>query len=186
MTEFHTHTIESAPEASRPTLEGAKKAYGAVPNLLGVMAEAPALLEAYVTVGKIFDKSSFTPTERQVVLITVSALNQCEYCVAAHSVIASMQEVSRDVVDAIREGRPIADPKLEVLRAFAAAVVTHRGFVTDDQVQAFLAAGYGRAQVLEVILGVGMKTLSNYTNHIAGTELDSAFSGRAWKAPKAA
>ena len=186
MTEFHTHTIESAPEASRPMLEGAKKAYGAVPNLLGVMAEAPALLEAYITIGQIFEKSSFTPTERQIVLIAVSALNQCEYCVAAHSVIASMQEVPRDVVDAIREGRPIADAKLEALRTFAAAVVAHRGFVADDEVQAFLDAGYSRPQVLEVILGVGMKTLSNYTNHIAGTELDSAFSSRAWKAPRAA
>jgi len=151
-----------------------------VPNLLGTMAEAPALLNAYTTLAGIFDKTSFNPTERQVVLLSVSYENSCEYCVAAHSVIASMQKVPADVVEAIRKNQPITDPRLEALRRFTTAVVASRGWPTEEQTSAFLAAGYGRQQILEVVLGVGMKTLSNYTNHLAGTPLDAAFAKAAW------
>jgi alkylhydroperoxidase family enzyme len=84
------------------------------------------------------------------------------------------------VVQAIRNGRPIADKKLEALRRFTAAVVTSRGWPSDADTGAFLNAGYGRQQVLEVVLGVGIKTLSNYTNHIADTPLDQAFATAAW------
>ena len=186
MTHFKTHTIESAPDRSRPILEGAKKAYGQVPNLLATMADAPALLEAYTAIGQIFDKTSLSPSERQVVLLAVSRFNKCEYCVAAHSVIASVQKVPDDVVDAIRDDHPIADAKLEALRRFATEIAEQRGFVSDAQVQAFLDAGYEQSHVLEVLVGIAMKTLSNYTNHIAATEVDPAFASRAWKPPQAA
>lgn len=177
---YPVHTLETAPEAARDTLAGAKKAYGFVPNLLGVMAAAPALVKAYTTLSRIFDETSFSPAERQVVLLTVSLENGCEYCVAAHSVIAGMQKVPGDVVEAIRNDRPIADPKLEALRRFSAAVVEMRGWPSEGDTKAFLNAGYAKAQVLEVILGVGMKTLSNYTNHVAETPLDAAFAHAAW------
>ncbi len=177
---FTIYTPETAPEQAKPILAGAKKAYGFVPNLLGTMAEAPALLRAYTTVSGIFDESSLSATERQVVLLTVSSGNQCEYCVAAHTVIAGMHKVPAAVVDAIRSGLAIADPKVEALRLFTAAVVASRGWPTDEETAAFFNAGYSRQQVLEVVLGVGMKTLSNYTNHIAATPLDSAFAPAAW------
>lgn len=177
---YPVHTLETAPEAARDTLAGAKKAYGFVPNLLGVMAAAPALVKAYTTLSRIFDETSFSPAERQVVLLSVSYENGCEYCVAAHSVIAGMQKVPPDVVDAIRSGNPIANPKLEALRRFTTAVVEMRGWPSQDDANAFLNAGYTKAQVLEVILGVGMKTLSNYTNHVAETPLDDAFAKAAW------
>ena len=174
------HTPETAPAAAKEILAGAKKAYGFVPNLLGVMSEAPALVKAYTTLGRIFEESSFNATERQVVLLTTSYENECEYCIAAHSVIAGMQKVPETVIGAIRGGTPIADPKLEALRRFTAAVVSSRGWPTDDETAAFLAAGYGKQQIFEVVLGVGFKTLSNYTNHIAGTPLDAPFAGAVW------
>jgi len=177
---YTVHTPETAPEVARETLAGAKKAFGFVPNLLGVMAEAPALVKAYTTLSRIFDETSFSPAERQVVLLTVSYENGCEYCIAAHSVIAGMQKVPADVVGAIRDGKPIADAKLEVLRRFTAAVTKTRGWPSEDETTAFVNVGYTKAQVLEVILGVGMKTLSNYTNHIAKTPLDGAFAKSAW------
>lgn len=177
---YPVHTQESAPAAAQETLASAKKAYGFLPNLLAVMAEAPALLKAYRTVGDLFEQTSLSPTERQVVLLTASYENGCEYCVAAHSVIAGMQKVSDDVVQAIRDGQPLADRKLEALRRLTAAIVTSRGLPTPDQTAAFLGVGYTRAQVLEVVLGVGMKTLSNYTNHLADTPLDPAFARAAW------
>lgn len=175
-----TYTIDSAPEAAKDVLRGAKQAYGFVPNLLGVMAGAPALLKAYTALSRLFDETSLGAAERQVVLLTVSYENGCEYCVAAHSVVADMQKVPADVVSAIREHRPIGDPDLEALRRFTATVVRHRGRPTKADVQMFLAAGYKEPQVLEVILGVGMKTLSNYTNNIADTPLDEAFARATW------
>lgn len=177
---YAIHTVATAPEAARETLAAAGKAYGFVPNLLAVMAEAPALLKAYTIVVGLFDQTSLSASERQVVLLTASYENRCEYCVAAHSVIAGMQKVPQAVVSAIRDGRLIPDAKLEALRAFTAAVVNSRGLPSDADTAAFLAAGYSRTQILEVVLGVGVKTLSNYTNHAADTPLDQAFAPAAW------
>ncbi len=130
--------------------------------------------------GKIFDESSFSATERQLIILAVSRYNECNYCIAAHTVVAGMQKVPTDVIEAIREDRPIRDSRLEALRTFATSVVEKRGWVTDEQVSAFLAAGFSRAQILEVIVGISFKTLSNYTNHIADTPLDEAFEAGAW------
>ncbi len=184
MTTFTVHTAQSAPEASRPLLEQAEKSLGFVPNLYGIFAESPAMLEAYATLGGIFDRStSFTPTERQVVLLSAIFENECDYCMAAHSTIAGMQRVPEDVVQALRNGEPIPDARLEALSDFARKVVQERGWVADADVQTFLDAGFTRAQLLEVILGIGMKVLSNYANHIAGTPVDEAFQAHTWTPP---
>jgi len=180
MNTFKVLTSEEASVESAELLGNAKKAFGFVPNLLGVFAESPAALKAYMIIGQIFDESSLSPTERQVVLLAASRFNECRYCIAAHSAVAQMQRVSSNVVDAIRNDQPIPDRKLDALRTFTTTVVEKRGWVSDDDITAFLAAGYGKAQILEVILGVGYKTLSNYTNHIADTPLDDAFARMAW------
>lgn len=180
MTRFERHTPATAPADSKPLLEGARKAYGFSPNLLATMAEAPALLEGYTTLAGIFDKSSFTATERQIVLMTNNRLNGCEYCMAAHTTISQMQGVPEDVIEALREDTPIADAKLEALRQFAEQVNVSRGWPSEENVDAFLTAGYRRQHILEVVLGTGLKVLSNYTNHIAETPLDNAFARNAW------
>jgi uncharacterized peroxidase-related enzyme len=174
------HTVETAPDGAKDILSGAARAYGFIPNLLGTMAAAPALLKAYTSLTRIFDESSLSATERHVVLLTVSTENTCHYCVAAHSVIAAMQKVPGDVVEAIRTGAPIADARLEALRRFTAAVVVSRGRPSGADTERFLSVGYGWQQVLEVVLGVGIKTMANYTNHMAGTPLDNAFAGAEW------
>lgn len=181
MTTFTVHDKTSAPAASVPLIEKTERAYGFLPNLIATFAEAPATAEGYLSIGSIFDKTSFSPSERQVVLLAASRVNECHYCLAAHTVVAGMQQVPRDVVDAIREDRPIADAKLEALRRFTVAVVEKRGWVDDADIESFAAAGYGNQQVLEVVLGVAMKTISNYTNHVAETPLDDAFAAEAWQ-----
>lgn len=178
---YTVHTIETAAESAKPALVATKEAYGFVPNLLAVMAEAPMLLKAYRALSELFEETSLSPSERQVVLLTASYENGCEYCVAAHTVVAAMDKVPVDVVSAIRDGKPIADRKLEPIRRFTATVVASRGWPSDAETEAFLNAGYGKQQVLEVVLGVGIKTLSNYTNHIAHTPLDRAFATAAWR-----
>lgn len=183
---FSLHTAESAPEGSRAQLQQVAKSLGMIPNLAAVLAEAPAALEAYFTLGRIFDDTSFSATERQVVLLTVSTENGCNYCVAAHTAIAAMQKVPADVVDALRDGNAIADPKLEALRRLTAAIVAKRGRPGQAELDWFHAAGYGKRQLLEIIVGVGMKTISNYVNHLAETPLDAAFQKAAWTRPVAA
>lgn len=126
-------TIVNAPEQARPLLEKAKAKYGFVPNLLGVMAHAPATLEAYMTLSGLFDKISLSPTERQVVLLAISAESECKYCVSAHTVIAQMQKVDANAVEAIRAGKPIGDDKLEAVRRFAVEVVSMRGWPSEGQ-----------------------------------------------------
>ncbi len=180
MSNFTVHTADTAPENSRELLAGAQQAFGFIPNLIGTFAESPAALEAYLALGQIFDKSSFSATERQTVILAVSRYNECHYCVAAHSVVAGMQKVPAEVIEAIRNDSPIADSRLEALRNFTTAVVDKRGWVSAEEVDAFIDAGFTQAQVVEVVLGVTFKTLSNYTNHIADTPLDDAFAGAAW------
>jgi uncharacterized peroxidase-related enzyme len=181
MIRFDIHTTETAAPAAAKLLGHAEQAYGFVPNLLGAFAESPATLKGYLALSKIFDESSFDPAERQVILLAASRFGECHYCVAAHSVAANMQGVPASVVDAIRNDRPIADEKLETLRDFTTAVVEKRGRVTGVDVDEFIAAGYSRAQVLEVILAVGLKTISNYVNHVVDTPVDAAFAPREWQ-----
>ena len=183
MTKFTIHTQETAPEASKPLLDNSQKAYGFVPGLLGVLAEAPKALEAYQTLGALFSETSFSTTERHVVWLTINYENDCGYCVPAHTGLAKFDAVPDDVIEALRNGTPIADPKLEALRTFTVQVVQKRGWMTDDDVQAFLDAGYTQQQILEVILGLAHKVVSNYTNHIANTPVDAVFKKFAWEKP---
>ena len=181
MTTFDVHTAESAPAAAQPILQQSQAAYGFVPNLFGMFAESPALLEGYTSLGRIFDEStSLTPTERQIVLMTTSFENGCEYCMSAHSAIAAMQKVPQDVVVGLRTGAPLADGRLEALRGFTRKVVAGRGWVEEADLEALLDAGYPKQAALDVILGVSMKTLSNYANHLAKPPLDEAFKPVAW------
>ena len=181
MAQFDIHTAQTAPEAAQ-LIEGAEKAFGFLPNLLGVMAEAPALLEGYMTLAGIFDRSDLSATERQVVLMVNNRLNGCTYCMAAHSAISKAQGVPDDVVAGLRQGTALADPKLDALRRFAERVNETRGWPEQADIDALLGAGYTKRTVLEVILGTAVKVMSNYTNHIAETPLDGAFSAMEWDA----
>ncbi len=178
---FDLYAIDNAPEASKPLLETAQAKYNFVPNLLAIMAESPSLLNSYMTISEIYSGSSLNIVEQQVVLLTVSYENECHYCVAAHSIISQMSQVPNDVIEAIRDGISINDAKLEILRQFTKAIVTSCGWPSEIQVNAFLDAGYTRENIFDVVLGVGMKVLSNYTNHIAATPLDDAFAPASWR-----
>ncbi|MGV2292242.1 carboxymuconolactone decarboxylase family protein [Trinickia sp. YCB016] len=183
MTTFPSYTIESAPAASKSTLEEAKRAFGFVPNLQAHMAESPELLAGYTALWDLFAKSSLTPHEQQVVYLTSNFENDCHYCMAGHSTLAKMIKMDPAVIAALRAGTPLPDAKLEALHRFATIVVRERGFVPDADVEAFLAAGYTRRNVLEVVLGVATKVMSNYTNHIVHTPYDAFMKGNEWTKP---
>ncbi len=178
--EFVVHSVKTAPQESVGQLEDVARHIGFVPNLLGVMAESPPLLKGYLQLGQLFSQTSLSPVEQQVVLLQTSFSNDCTYCVAAHTTIAAGQNLPEDVIDAIRADSAIDDPRLEALRRFTAAVAKSRGWPDQQSVDEFVAAGYSGRNILEVVLGVGMKTLSNYTNHMAATPLDTAFEKAVW------
>jgi len=180
MTDFTFYDKSNAPEQAKPLMEKAEQGFGFVPNILKGMAEAPALLEGYMTLSGLFDQTSLSPVERQVVLLATSRDNECHYCMAAHSGVAKQAGMPDEVLEALRNDTEIPDAKLEALRSFTRIVVQKRGHVAESDIQALLKAGYSKQTVLEVILGVGMKTLSNYTNHILETPVDEPLKPMAW------
>jgi len=181
MSHFPTHTVDSAPAGAKSVLEGASKALGFVPNLYAKMAESPTVLNAYMALADLFEKSSLSKTEQQVVLLSASVVNGCEFCVAAHSVVAkNMVGVDAPIVDAIRNGTTLPDAKLEALAVFTRATVAERGWVSGAPVDAFIAAGFTAQQALDVVLGVTMKTLTNYTNHVTETQVNAEFAAETW------
>lgn len=182
MTNFIIHTPETAPPESAPILERSRKAYGRVPGLHGVMAEAPALLEAYQQLHQLFSqKTSFDKDEITVVWQTINVEHACHYCVPAHTGIAKSMKVDDAITNALRDETPLPNARLEALRTFTLQVVRQRGNVRDADVQAFLDAGYTKRQILEVILGLSQKVISNYTNHLAQTPVDPPMQAFAWK-----
>lgn len=182
--EFKLHTIDSAPNRSHPVMEGAKKKFGFVPNLTRVFATSPAAAEAYTAIEKALEKAALSPVEQQLVMLTVSAQNGCEYCVAAHSKIADSVDMPKDVLEALRDESEIPDSRLQALATFTRSMLRNRGWVPDEDLEAFAEAGYSERHVLDVITILAMKTLSNYTNHIAETPLDDAFHDQEWQPKK--
>lgn len=180
MTTLKVHTIESAPEASKPLLEASQKAYGMIPGLHGVLAAAPGILEGYQKLHELFVNTSFNEEELTVVWQAINVEHACHYCVPAHTGIAHMMKVDNDIIESLRNETPLANPKLEALRTLTLSIVRNRGNVSQADLEAFYTAGYGEQQVLEIILGVSQKVISNYTNHIANTPVDAAFQKFAW------
>ncbi|KCZ92908.1 carboxymuconolactone decarboxylase family protein [Hyphomonas johnsonii] len=180
MSEFPILDEHAAPPAARDALQREREANGDIPNLYGILAANPAALEAYLSLSRIFESAGFTPLERQVVLIAASVENACHFCVAAQTAAASEEGLDMSVIEAVRESRPVADARLEALRQFTRLVVIQRGFVSDTDVERFIRAGWDRPAVLGVILGVSLKVISNYTNHVAETPLNKAYKPFAW------
>jgi alkylhydroperoxidase family enzyme len=182
MAEFEIHSVESAPEASQPLLAKSLAAFGRVPGLHGVMAESPALLEGYQVLHKLFAESTgFDADELTVVWQTINVEHACHYCVPAHTGIAKMMKVDDAIIDALRDETPLPNGKLEALRTFTLQMVRERGNVSDKDVQAFLDAGYSRQHILEVVLGLAQKVMSNYTNHLADTPVDQVMQKFLWQ-----
>jgi AhpD family alkylhydroperoxidase len=169
MIPFTVHSAETAPAASRSQLEATRAGWGFIPTLHGTLAESPVTLEGYRRLFALVAQSSFSPAEQQVLYLAVSAFHRCTYCVAGHTYLARAAQLPELAIAALRQGTPIPDPRLEALRAFAEAVVRERGFAGDAAVDAFVSAGFTRAQVLEVVLVIATKTISNYVNHLTHT-----------------
>ncbi len=181
MSNFELYNLETAPEAAKPLLEKSIKGFGMLPNLHAIMAESPALLDAYQKLHELAQNASFDKDELTVVWQTINVEHGCHYCVPAHTGIAKMMKVDDTVVEALRNETTLENPKLEALRIMSLAIVRTRGNISQEDLKGFYAVGYKEQQVLEIILGVSQKVISNYTNHISNTPVDAAFKDFTWE-----
>lgn len=180
VTGFPLHDEATAPAEALPHLAAARERMGFLTTLNAVMAESPQLLAGYTALAQQFAASSLPKPAQQVVLLTASVANACPHCVAAHSTLALRAGLTTDDVNALRKATTLQDPSLDAVRRLTQAIVDKRGWADEQNIADFLAAGHTRRQILDVVLGIGMKTLSNYTNHIAHTPLDPAWQGQEW------
>ena len=175
-------SLETSEGRTKEALDTALKQTGMIPNMYANMANSPGLLETYLFGYNLFRKESgFTPAEQEVVLLTISRVNECTYCMAAHSLIAEVvSKAPTQVISALRTDQPLEDRKLAAVSQFTRLMVELRGRPTDEDVRAFIAAGYTERHVLEIILAIAVKTISNYGNHLFHTELDKRFEKYVW------
>lgn len=174
---FPIHAVESAPEGARETLSTMQESFGMLPNIAGVMAESPALLNAYFAGQQALAKgSSLTPAESNLVQLAIAVENQCQYCTAAHTMVgANAYGSAKADLDAVRSGRPLENKKLEALRRFSKTVYAQHGRISDADMQAFLDAGYTHAQALDVVACIALKVMTNFANQISLNPVDAAF-----------
>jgi AhpD family alkylhydroperoxidase len=183
MNSFTLHTLETAPAESKAHLTTVATRFGFLPNVFAYLAEAPVALEALLQLSELFSRTSLTEPQRHLLLLTSSVENRCTFCAAAHTRGAKAGGVGMDSIEAIRKGAAPERVEDAALVSFVRAVIRSRGFVSDAELKAFFDHGFTPRHAFEVILGVTVKIMTNYTNHIAHTELNPELSAYAWNAP---
>jgi uncharacterized peroxidase-related enzyme len=170
MTDFTFYTPENSSGAAKEILTQIEDKYGFVPNLFGYMAEAPYLIEAYVMLSELLEKTQFTPAQQQVALLAVSHYNGCEFCQVAHRAFGKMNKANAQTLNAIVGNSEIEDVSDKALVDMVVAMTEQRGEVSDAQINSFLAAGFTRRNIYDLVLIISIKTLSNYANHLTSPE----------------
>ncbi len=183
MTTFPLLDEETAPEGSLEALAHTRKNFGMIPNVEKVMALSPQLISSYAYMWDLFDTTTFSLVERQVVYMTANYENECNYCVPWHTILCEKVGIEANDIEALRSGGQLSNPKHEALRQFTRTMIVNRGKASEAELQAFFDAGYSDQQALEVILALSIKLISNYTNSIAGTPLDPEAEKLRWKKP---
>ncbi len=184
MARFELHTADTAPSGSKDQLAAVTKAWGFTPKLHAILAESPAALIGYDTLFGLVAASTLSPIEQQVAYQAINVFHGCEYCTMGHTYLSRAAGMDEAAITALRDNRAPADPRLAALWTFARTVVETRGHAGDTAVDAFIAAGFTRANVLEVVTIIATKTISNYTNHLTHTPKEAFMSdpALAWTA----
>jgi len=182
MTNYPIQSINSAPDGSKPALEQLQQAFGVLPNIAAAIANSPKLVNALVGVFQQVHSSSLTEPEIQIVLLTDAVMNSSTYAVAFHTALALQQGVSSKETDAIREGRMPTDKRFAALSTLARALIEKRGHMSDQELDSFIASGFTKEQILEVVAVVAASTITNYAGTIANPPLEEPYRQHAWQA----
>lgn len=180
MPNYPLQTIASAPEKSKPALEQLQKAFGILPNLPAVIANSPKLINALVGLFAQVHSPGLSEAENQIVLLTDAVTNSSAYAVAFHTTLALQQGIDSEETSAIRERHLPKDKRFAALSNLAKTLIEKRGHLSEQELDSFIAAGFAKEQVLEVIAIVAASTITNYTGTIANPPLEDAFQEHAW------
>ncbi len=167
--QFPVFDETNAPPEAREPLAQNKRAFGAIPAPLARYASSPSLLGLALTGLQTFEKTTLSALEREVLAMTMGRLNGCRFCLGLHRRLLTGQKAPRELIDALESGERLTDARLEALRAFVAALVEHRGDVPAGVWSDFREAGYTHQQALELVLGVGVYTLTTFANRLTET-----------------
>lgn len=160
-----------ATDKAKQLLDAVNDKYGMVPNLARTLANSPAALQGYLALGEALEGSRLSAKLREQIALTVSEANGCGYCVAAHCAIGQGAGLSdRELADARQATSP--DSGVEAALQFTRQLVEKRGWAGDEDLDAVRRAGYGDAEITEIVAIVAWKTFANYFNHVAGTDVD--------------
>ena len=181
MPNYPVQTIASAPEGSKSALEQLKKAFGVLPNLPAVIANSPKLINSLIGLFGQVHSPGLSEAENQIVLLTDAVTNSSTYAVAFHTALALQQGISSEETTAIRERRLPTDKRFAALSAVAKGLIEKRGHLSEQELDSFIAAGFTKEQVLEVIAIVAASTITNYTGTIANPPLEDVFQQHAWQ-----
>ena len=181
MPNYPIHTVASAPENSKPGLQQLRQAFGVIPNIAAAIANSPKLINSLVGVFQQVHSSSLTEQEIQIVLLTDAVANSSTYAVAFHTTLALQQGVSFAETHAIRERRAPADKRFAALSTLAKTLIEKRGHLSEQELDSFIAAGFTKEQVLEVIAIVAASTITNYAGTISSPPLEEPFRQHAWQ-----
>jgi AhpD family alkylhydroperoxidase len=182
MTRFPLLTLESAPEASKPALEKLRAAFGMLPNIAAVMANSPVLINSLVGLFGNVHGGNFTEAQVQTVLLTDAVTNECTWAVAFHTALGLEAGLDSADVEAVRERRLPKDMKQAALSLLAKTLIEKRGRLDDEDLDRFVAAGFGKDLALEVIAIVAASTITNYTGSVTRIPLEAPFAAHAWSA----
>jgi AhpD family alkylhydroperoxidase len=182
---FVDHTVESAPAASRRSMQATVTHLGYLPAPVARLASSPHLLEGFLKTSGLFEATTLDPVAREVLILTIATRNRCHVCVAMHTAKLEALGVGSDVITALRDRRSLHDERLEAIRVFTLEVLASAGAVGDAPMKAFLAQGYTPQNALEVVLGIGAYTISTLANRMTGAPLDEPLEPFAWDEPAA-
>lgn len=167
---FTVPTRDQVTENNQAIFDNLKKGLGFVPNLYAYFAKSETALGDYLALQN--RKSSLKAKEREVINLVVSQINGCRYCQSAHTVLGKMNGFTDEQVIELRQGSASFDSKLDALAKFTASVTENRGHASIDAKEAFFAAGYTEANLVDAVIIIGDKIISNYIHNLTGFEID--------------
>jgi uncharacterized peroxidase-related enzyme len=152
-------------------LDGVKAAIGAVPNIFATFAQSPKVLEGYLALSKSLGGGLLNARLREQIALAIAGVNACDYCASAHTAIGKMNGLAQDELARNLAGQS-EDAQVQAALTFVRKAVKDRGQVADADVQALRDAGFGDGEIVEIVAHIGVNLLTNYFNHIVGTDID--------------
>jgi uncharacterized peroxidase-related enzyme len=156
---------------SKELIDTIKSKMGGCPNIFRTMAHSPAALEGLLGFSQALSGTTLSAADRERIALLAAQLNNCGYCLSAHSMLGGMAGLSPEAIGAARKG-DASDPKTKAILTIAAELITKRGRVPNDQLESARAAGVSDAQLVEIVAVVALNLFTNYFNHFASTEID--------------